>query len=113
MSATVNDFNAVVSDAAFYLSKDLEPKIKDAATKAGWPKDVVEALSIKFDGDNIYLDYPPQLSNVIDDLTYGTGVTPPNPVVLPFKYRSTDAVKQIFEERAVVNLFELEEVFGG
>ena len=111
MSET-GDFDAVVSDAAYYLNKELDPELKAAAKTAGWPKEIVDALSVQFDGEDIFVAYPPQLESQIDNLTYGTGPISPNPVILPFRNRSSDTVKSVLANRVVSNLFQLEEVFG-
>jgi hypothetical protein len=107
-----NDFDAVVSDAAYYINKELTPELKAAAKQAGWPKEIVDVLSVQFDGKDIYVDYPPKLESQIDNLTYGNGPTSPNPVILPFRARSSETVKSVLANRVVSNLFELEGVFG-
>lgn len=112
MSAT-SSLDAVVSDAAFYLIPQLTQELKDTATASGWPKTVIDVLSVSFDGSNITVEYPPQMARIIDDLEYGNASDLPNSVIRSFIYRSGDTVKSVLANRSVSNLFESEGVFGG
>lgn len=112
MPAT-NELDAVVSDAAFYLIPQLTAELKDMAKASGWPKSVIDSLSVSFDGSNMVVDYPAKLSKVVDDLEYGNGSDLPNSVIRSFIYRSGETVKSVLANRSVTNLFELEGVFGG
>lgn len=112
MSATSN-LDAVVSDAAFYLIPELTSDLKAAAKASGWPDNVVNALSVSFDGENLAVDYPKEISTAVDDLEYGTGQNAPNSVIRSFIYRSGDTLKSVLANRSVSNLMELEGIFNG
>lgn len=112
MSAT-NSLEAIVSDAAFYLLPQLTSELKDMATASNWPKTAVDALSVTFDGSSISVDYPKEMSKVIENLEYGNGSDMPNSVIRSFIYRSGDTLKSVLANRSVSNLFESEGVFGG
>lgn len=112
MTAT-NDLDAVVLDTAYYLIPQLTEELRATAKNSGWPKDVIDALTVTFDGSNIIVDYPKQISQLVDNLEYGNGSNLPNSVIRSFIYRSGDTVKSVISDRSVSNLFELEGVFGG
>ncbi len=108
-----NELDAVVADAAYYLIPQLTEELKATAKTSGWPNAVIESLSVTFDGSNIIVDYPKQLSQIVDNLEYGNGSNLPNSVIRAFIYRSGDTVKDVLSNRAVGNLLELEGVFNG
>jgi hypothetical protein len=108
-----SELDAVVADAAFYLIPELTSDLKAAAKSSGWPSDVVNALSVSFDGENLAVDYPKEMSVAVDNLEYGTGKDAPNSVIRSFIYRSGDTLKSVLANRSVSNLMELEGVFNG
>lgn len=112
MPAT-SDLDAVVSDAAFYLIPELTADLKAAAKSSGWPAEIVNVLSVAFDGENLTVDYPPQFSTIVDNLEYGNSTEAPNSVIRSFVYRSGDTLKSVLANRSVSNLLELEGVFNG
>jgi hypothetical protein len=112
MPAT-SDLDAVVSDAAFYLIPQLTADLKAAAKSSGWPSEVVNALSVSFDGKDLAVDYPQEMSTIVDNLEYGNSNEAPNSVIRSFVYRSGDTLKSVLANRSVSNLIELEGVFGG
>lgn len=112
MSAT-NSLEAIVSDAVFYLVPQLTAELKAMATASNWPKMAVDSLSVAFDGSNISVDYPKEMSKVIENLEYGNGSDMPNSVIRSFIYRSGDTLKSVLADRSVSNLFESEGVFNG
>jgi hypothetical protein len=108
-----SDLDAVVSDAAFYLIPQLTADLKAAAKSSGWPAEVVSTLSVVFDGKDLSVDYPQELSKTVDNLEYGDSRNAPNSVIRSFIYRSGDTLKSVLANRSVSNLMELEGVFGG
>ena len=68
------------------------------ASDAGWPANIVETLSLSYVAGNITIEYPQELSSIVEDLEYGTEGTPPNSVLRPFTLRyETEAAKFIHE----------------
>jgi hypothetical protein len=108
-----SDLDAVVSDAAFYLIPELTSDLKSAAKSSGWPVEVISGLSVIFDGKDLSVDYPQELSKVVDNLEYGNSQEAPNSVIRAFIYRSGDTLKSVLANRSVSNLIESEGVFGG
>ena len=110
--AANSSLDAVVSDAAFYLIPQLTQELKNTAKVSGWPKLAIDNLSVSFDGSNLSVDYPPQLTRMIEDLEYGNGSDLPNSVIRSFIYRSGATVSSVLATRSVSNLFESEGVFN-
>lgn len=108
-----SDLDAVVSDAAFYLIPELTADLKAAARSSGWPSEVINVLSVAFDGENLIVDYPPEMSGIVDNLEYGNSTKAPNSVIRSFVYRSGDTLKSVLANRSLSNLIELEGVFNG
>ena len=108
-----NDFDAVVSDAAYYMAPPLTARLQKMATDSGWPLQVANSLTMTFDGNELFVDQPPALKEMVDDLEYGKGSTAPNSVIRALKNRCDDIVRDVYLERSVIKLFEIEEVFGG
>jgi hypothetical protein len=111
VSAT-SSLDSIVSDAAFYLLPQLTTELKAMATASNWPKIAVESLSVIFDGSNISVDYPKEMSKVIENLEYGNASDMPNSVIRSFIYRSGETLKSVLADRTVTNLFESERVFS-
>ena len=112
MPAT-SDLDAVVADAAYYLIPELTSEVKEIAKSFGWPEPVINAMSVSFDGENLLVDYPKEMSTLVDNLMYGDGKNPAKPAIQAFIYRSGETLKSVLANRSVSNLMELEGVFGG
>ena len=99
------------SDAAQLLQPLLETKLKEAASTAGWPENIVRALTVDFDGSNLLVKYPDELASDIDDLEYGKPYGLPNPVIRPFIYDSENYVKEVLVSRTLDLILDAKEVF--
>ena len=111
--STASNLEVVVADAAFYLIPQLTEELRTAAKNSGWPTEVIETLSIKFDGSSLSVDYPTAMAKTIDDLEYGTGAEMPNSVIRSFIYRSGETVESVLANRSISTLFDLEGIFNG
>ena len=111
--STASNLEIVVADAAFYLIPQLTEELRTAAKNSGWPTEVIETLSIKFDGSSLSVDYPTAMAKTIDDLEYGTGAEMPNSVIRSFIYRSGETVESVLANRSISTLFDLEGIFNG
>lgn len=108
-----SELDAVVSDAANTLIPQLTSELQTLAKTSGWPDVVVNSLSVTFDGSNLVVSYPKELSTAVDNLEYGNQSDMPNAVIRSFVYRSGETLKSVLANRSVTNLLELEGVFGG
>jgi len=77
---------------------DLTEQLQDSATTAGWPEEVINSLSIRFDGENLRVHYPEKLANQIEDLEYGKIFGLPNPAIRPFISRSKNYIESVTAE---------------
>jgi hypothetical protein len=110
--STASNLETVVADAAFYLIPQLTEDLRSAAKVSGWPAEVIDSLSIKFDGAILSVDYPAAMAKTIEDLEYGTGAEMPNSVIRSFIYRSGETLESVLANRSVSTLFDLEGVFS-
>lgn len=101
----------VASDAARLLQPLLEQHLQDTAEAANWPENIIKSLSVVFDGENLLVKYPDELSAEIDDLEYGKPFGLPNPVIRPFIYSSEDYIKEILVVRTLDLILDAEGVF--
>lgn len=103
---------ALESDAAYALVNDLTTQLKELALASDWPKDVVAQLSVEWDGRNISVVYPSNISQAVEDLEYGSNSNRPNSVIRSFIYRSVPTVKHVFATRTIPQLMDIEGVFA-
>jgi hypothetical protein len=109
-----DNLTADTNDAAYLAVPLLNSQLKAAATTAGWPAHIIEAISVNYDGSTLYVDVPPSYQDEVDDLEYGTPYGLPNAVVGPFISRSEDTIKDILMDKAVGEVTALlAEVFVG
>ena len=55
-----DNVTAYSNDAAYRIVPILNDRLRTAASDAGWPVNVVEALSVDYDGDVVFVRVPPQ-----------------------------------------------------
>jgi hypothetical protein len=96
-----DSLTADTNDAAYRILPILNSQFKEAATTAGWPSHIVDAISINYDGTAIYVDVPPTYQDEVDDLEYGTPYGLPTSVIGPFISRSEDLIKNVLLDKAV------------
>lgn len=100
----------IATDAARLLQPVLEDNLKEFAETAGWPANIVKALSVDFNGDNLLVKYPEELSDQIDDLEYGKMYGVPNPAIRPFIYNSESYIKDVLAVHTLALILDAEEV---
>lgn len=92
----LRNVNSILDDASGQIITQLTPKLRNMASDAGWPIEIVQSLTLIYSGGHIVVDYPKELSSQIEDLEYGTVGTPPNSVIRTFSLRyETEAYKFI------------------
>jgi len=74
----------IITRAADRAASEFTPLLQDTAIKAGWPPYIVNEMSVaELDGE-LYVDYPEELTEKINDLEYGTATSSPNAVLRVF-----------------------------
>lgn len=106
-----NQNSNLAAQIAYEMIPTLTDYLRTTAETAGWPENVIRALSVEFDGNNVYVDYPDNFANIIDDLEYGKPYGLPNPVIYPFIMRSMPYVSDVFSNTALDEIMDMEEVF--
>jgi hypothetical protein len=93
--------NAVLKPLKAQLTKELRVDAK----RAKWPANLVKTLSISIKSSMIYVQYPNDLAEQIEDLEYGNKGQTPKPVIRFFMDRHADTVSNALVE-ASLNLLE-------
>ena len=88
------------------LQSSLTKELQSDAMSAGWPSTYSKALSVRINESNVYIDYPANLVQEIEDLEYGTESQPPKPILRMFIDRHSDDFQSIFAESSVNYLFD-------
>jgi hypothetical protein len=102
-AALNNAAKAVTQNVAGPLTADL----RNRAFKAEWPSDIVIQLTVKADEGVLYIEYPDDLEERINDLEYGTEGVSPSPVIRPFMSRYAENMGQDFSNSVVDILAEI------
>lgn len=84
---SLKNANSILQDASEQIITQLTPKLRNMASDAGWPSEIVESLSLVYSGGSIVVDYPKEFSQKIEDLEYGYADAPPNSVIRTFSLR--------------------------
>lgn len=101
--------STVLSAIVDPLTLDLRKKAKDA----GWPANLVNKLTVVSEKGAIFIDYPEEYKQKIEDLEFGTGKNLPNSVIRPFIYTASSEVAWALKQRVAEDIFENGGVWGG
>jgi hypothetical protein len=77
----------IIKKAADKAASEFTPILKDTAIKAGWPPYIVNEMVVKEEDGELYIDYPLELTDKINDIEYGTQNSAPNSVLRLFLSR--------------------------
>lgn len=94
-------------------SEEMTKVLRERAADAGWPEEVVNNLSITFDGSNIKFDFPQHLEEQVYDLEYGTLTQPPSAVMRGLMYRIAGFMDEIIDDELLDTMVMSEEVLHG
>jgi len=79
----------------------LTSQLREMAYRAEWPSDIIVQLSVKAEGENLYISYPDSLNTQIENLEYGTPDTAPTAVIRPFMARYAENLETEVSESIV------------
>jgi hypothetical protein len=105
------DLQIAATDAAQFLKPVLQDKLNEDAKAAGWPENIVNSLTVDFNGDSLLVKYPDELASEIDDLEYGKPYGVPNPVIRSFIYGSEPYIREVLVCRTLDLILDASEVF--
>lgn len=94
-------------DAAQKSALKLTPVLRNMASQAGWPGEVILELSVKAKDANIYIDYPEALDSTIQNLEYGEEKGTHKAALRPFMARYAAHLEQEVSESIVDILTEM------
>jgi hypothetical protein len=103
--------NATLQNAAIVVTKNvagpLTAELRNMAFKAEWPSDIIVQLTVKADEGALYIEYPDDVEERINDLEYGAEGVSPSPVIRPFMSRYAQNMEQDFSNSIVDILAEI------
>lgn len=82
----------------------LTSSLRDMAYRAEWPTDVIVQLVIKSEDSNLFIYYPEELEEQINNLEYGTPNQAPQSVFRPFIARFASELEQDVSEGIIDTL---------
>jgi hypothetical protein len=103
---------SLAADTADSLIEPLTQQLRQLADASDWPAEVIAQLSVDWDGTNLSVSYPPEIADQVNDLEYGTNSDKPNSVIRAFIYRSVPIIKNVFANKTMKNLMDIEGVFA-
>lgn len=70
------------------LATDLTPKLRQMALESGWPSYIISQLEVRLEGEEMYIYYPDEIKEAVENLEYGDINSLPNAVLRPFMLRA-------------------------
>jgi hypothetical protein len=86
--------NKALKEAA----KNLTPQFQKEAINAGWTSDVVMQMTVEEQNGDLYINYPQEIAQKVDELEYGTPTSPPNPAIRKFMSSYSEGTEDVFEK---------------
>ena len=103
--------NAALKNAAIAVTTNVEgpltADLRDKAYKAEWPSDIIIQLSVKAKEGALYIEYPDELDERINNLEYGSEGVSPQAVFRPFMSRYATHMESDFSNSVVDVLAEI------
>jgi hypothetical protein len=91
------NINDISTKALLQAAERLTPEFRQEALNAGWPAQIVMQMTVEEQEGDLYISYPPNIADQVDDLEYGTLSTPPNAIIRIFIADHTEGTNDIFE----------------
>jgi hypothetical protein len=82
----------LASNIAESVTHELTMSLHETARAANWPGELINALEVINDNGSVYVSYPDQLKQRIEDLEYGSTNESPNSVIRPFINRAVSTL---------------------
>lgn len=103
LSENPDDFVGNVVNA---LTSSLTVELRKKADTAGWPSHLTSSLNVVGEDGVIFVSYPEEFKNDIEDLEFGTMNTPPVSVIRPFIYQASSEVAWALKNELAEDVFE-------
>jgi len=88
------------------LNKPLTQALRKNALSAGWPVALTKQLRVVITDTSMDVEYPESISSRVENLEYGDGVTPPNPVFRKFAKANKIKVENSLVDTSIDYLFD-------
>lgn len=108
----MSKINDLASDAAYVLVDQLTSDLRATASAADWPEEIIAQLSVQWDGTSLSVAYPTAIAQEVENLEYGYFSDRPNSVIRSFTYRCAPKIKEVFMNRTMPQLMDLEGMFS-
>lgn len=95
------NFKNTAASSLKAMQSALTTELKSDAISAGWPKKYANRLSVRVDQANVYVDYPDDMAEAIEDLEYGNGSESPMAVMRLFIDRHADDFQNLFADMSL------------
>ena len=96
-----SSIEAAAKDAAIKSADRLTPVLRNMAIAADWPSDITLNLTVKAKDGVLYIDYPEELEDRINDLEYGQRDQAPNAVLRSFSTRFASHLEEVMSNASV------------
>ena len=104
-SRSVN-LEALSDKTADTLIDPLTTQLRLIARESGWPARLIQGLTVTVDDTHtLYVDYPDELREDIENMEYGDINGLPNAAIRPFIFRAPKLVEEIIREQTLQDLF--------
>lgn len=114
MSASQNAESEIfLTTVVTALVDPLTLELRRKARSAGWPLKLVNSLTVVAEKGAIFVDYPEEYRQEIEDTEYGTTSKPPVSVIRPFIYTASSEVAWALKQRVAEDIFENGGIWGG
>ena len=91
------------------LTSELTPKLRKMAHRSGWPAEVISKLEVRSDGSGgLYVYYPEDIAERVEDLEYGNLNALPNSVIRSFIYRTSSMMDEVLGSEIVDGISDIE-----
>lgn len=75
------------------------------AVKTGWTKDLADAVTVRFDGDNFEYVINPAYKEKVDNAEYGDGSSGPKRAMFTFTHEASEIIADVADEAIMDYIF--------
>lgn len=98
--------NELSEQAAQELLRPLTKELRLLALSSGWPAEAIKSLTVALDDTyTLYVDYPEDIRETVENLEYGDINGLPNAVIRPFIFRAPKIIEEYIKASMLQELF--------
>lgn len=100
------NIDSLSSQTASELVAPLTNQLRNIAFASGWPVELIQALTVEIDDTHtLYVNYPDEAKEAVENMEYGDINGLPNAVIRPFILRAPALVEETLRKSALQDLF--------